>query len=225
MVKNWKNLFVKSDEKESKKESVSESYSFPVNDSSSSQKSNVAAPPIAYPTVAEVLKVYEDGLDSINMPGYDFYEFYKTVASTGNPTEQTYLMAYSMAKTLDKTITPSKLLTDAEFYISKINEVHSQYVTQGQQKLNSIQDKKTTEKSQLQSEIDNGARRINELRAELQSLEADINQKRNILVKVDDSYYPQEKSIREKLSANDMARNTSIDKLNAIKEGIKRIIK
>jgi predicted nucleic acid-binding Zn-ribbon protein len=103
--------------------------------------------------------------------------------------------------------------------------VHSQYVTQGQQKLNSIQDKKTTEKSQLQSEIDSGARRINELRAELQSLEADINQKRNILVKVDDSYYPQEKSIREKLSANDMARNTSIDKLNAIKEGIKRIIK
>ena len=225
MVKNWKNLFVKSDEKESKKESVSESYSFPVNDSSSSQKSNVTPPPVADPTVAEVLKVYEDGLDSINMPGYDFYEFYKTVASTGNPTEQTYLMAYSMAKTLDKTITPSKLLTDAEFYISKINEVHSQYVTQGQQKLNSIQDKKTTEKSQLQSEIDNGARRINELRAELQSLEADINQKRNILVKVDDSYYPQEKSIREKLSANDMARNTSIDKLNAIKEGIKRIIK
>jgi len=225
MVKNWKNLFVKSDEKESKKESVSESYSFPVNDSSSSQKSNVTPPPVADPTVVEVLKVYEDGLDSINMPGYDFYEFYKTVASTGNPTEQTYLMAYSMAKTLDKTITPSKLLTDAEFYISKINEVHSQYVTQGQQKLNSIQDKKTTEKSQLQSEIDNGARRINELRAELQSLEADINQKRNILVKVDDSYYPQEKSIREKLSANDMARNTSIDKLNAIKEGIKRIIK
>jgi len=225
MVKNWKNLFVKADEKDSKKESVSESYSFPVNDSSSSQKSNVAAPPIADPTVAEVLKVYEDGLDSINMPGYDFYEFYKTVASTGNPTEQTYLMAYSMAKTLDKTITPSKLLTDAEFYISKINEVHSQYVTQGQQKLNSIQDKKTSEKSQLQSEIDNGARRINELRAELQSLEADINQKRNILVKVDDSFYPQEKSIREKLSANDMARNTSIDKLNAIKEGIKRIIK
>jgi len=225
MVKNWKNLFVKTDEKENKKESVSESYSFPVNDSSSPQKSNVTAPPIADPTVVEVLKVYEDGLDSINMPGYDFYEFYKTVASTGNPNEQTYLMAYSMAKTLDKTITPSKLLTDAEFYISKINEVHSQYVTQGQQKLNSIQEKKASEKNQLQAEIDNGSRRINELRAELQSLESEINQKKNILVKVDDSYYPQEKSIREKLSANDMARNTSIDKLNSIKEGIKRIIK
>ena len=44
-------------------------------------------------------------------------------------------------------------------------------------------------------------------------------------MKVDEIHYPQEKSIREKLNANDLARKTSIDKLNMIKEGIHRFIK
>src|SRR5215218_5089475 len=214
-MKNWKRLFVKAEETEPKeKEKNSDSFSFPVNNISTVSPSAATAIPGNDPALNEVLQAYENGLDSINMPGYDFYEFYKTVISTGNPSEQTYQMAFQMAKTLDRTISHTKLLADAEFYISKINEVHSQYVSQGQQKLNAIQNKKTTEKNNLQTAIDDASRRITELRAELQLLESDITQKRNILMKVDDSYYPQEKTIREKLSANDMAKKTSIDKLN-----------
>jgi hypothetical protein len=56
-------------------------------------------------------------------------------------------------------------------------------------------------------------------------LETDINNKRNALGKIDETYYTQEKTIKEKLSANDFARKTSIDKLNIIKEGILRYIK
>jgi hypothetical protein len=59
----------------------------------------------------------------------------------------------------------------------------------------------------------------------LQQLEADINQKKSILAKTDESFNPQEKTIREKLMANDMARKISIDKLNSIKEGILKYIK
>jgi multidrug resistance efflux pump len=77
----------------------------------------------------------------------------------------------------------------------------------------------------LQRDIDAGAARISQLRAELQQLEADINQKRSILAKTDESFNPQEKTIREKLMANDMARKISIDKLNSIKEGILKYIK
>ena len=67
--------------------------------------------------------------------------------------------------------------------------------------------------------------RLAQLRVELQELESTINKKRNSLNKIDETYYSQEKSIREKLNANDMAKTISIEKLNAIKDGIQRYIK
>lgn len=231
MIKNWKSLFVKGQdaeaEKNEKNESKADSFSFPVNNNNPAphQPTQTYVAPVSDPVVNEVLQVYESGLDSINMPGYDFYEFYRAINSTTHANEQTYHMAYQMARTLDKTITPSKLLQDAEFYISKINEVHSQYVSQGQQKLNSIQNTKNNDKSKLQSEIDQATARISALRAELQQLESEINTKRNTLSRIDEGFGPQERSIREKLMANDHARKNSIDKLNVIKEGIQRYIK
>jgi hypothetical protein len=228
MLKNWKSLFIKSTEPQAGNKPATESFSFPVNNTSTSSFKNTEtapAQPALDPVITEVVEVYEAGLDSINMPGYDFYEFYKTVTSTGHASEQTYQMAYHMAKTLDKTITAHKLITDADFYVSKINEVHGQYVSQGQQKLNSLQESKGSEKSMLQADIDQMSMRISQLRAELQQLEADISLKRNSLSKIDDNFYPKEKAIREKLIANDTARKVSIDKLNHIKEGILKYIK
>lgn len=237
MMKNWKSLFVKDsdtdtakkDSTEAAKKDTSESFSFPVTDTSSVKTSSIsgiiAPPPAIDSTVKEVIDVYESGLDSINMPGYDFYEFYKAITSIGHANEHTYQLAYQMAKSLDKTVTAQKLMADAEFYISKINEVHGQYTNQGQQKMNALQQQKNGDKEKLQREIDAGAARITQLRAELQQLEADINQKRSILTKTDESFNPQEKTIREKLMANDMARKISIDKLNSIKEGILHYIK
>lgn len=227
MIKNWKSLFVKGQDAEPEKnETKADSFSFPVNNNNPApnQPAQTYVAPVNDPVINEVLKVYESGLDSINMPGYDFYEFYQAINSTSHSGEQTYQMAYQMARTLDKTITPSKLLQDAEFYISKINEVHSQYVSQGQQKLNSIQNSKNNDKSKLQSEIDQATARISALRAELQQLESEINTKRNTLSRIDEGFAPQERTIREKLMANDHARKNSIDKLNVIKEGIQRFI-
>lgn len=230
MLKNWKSLFVKSDETEVEKKSSEETLSFPVNNANagSTFTSNSYTPPptpVTDPVVQEVIEVYESGLESINMPGYDFYEFYKAISSTGQAGEHTYQLAYQMAKSLDKTITVQKLMNDAEFYISKITEVHGQYVSQGQSKLRSLEEKKAADKGQLQGEIDRGSARISQLKAELQQLEAEMNQKRGVLSKIDESFYPQEKAVREKLMANDTARKASIDKLNAIKEGIFKFIK
>lgn len=226
-MKSWKSLFVKSEEDEApqKQSAPTESFSFPVNASPMPQPQPQAPPSVTDPVVTEVLQVYENGLDSINMPGYDFYEFYKTVISTGNPTEQTYNMAFQMARTLDKSITPAKLLGDAEFYISKINEVHSQYTAQGNAKLNAMQEKKSGERVGLQKEIDDAVRRMASLRAELQNLENEVSVKRNHLSKIDEGYTPQERTVREKLNANDVARKASIDKLNMIKDGIQRYVR
>lgn len=228
MLKNWKNLFVKSEDAEEEKNNTQESFSFPVNNTSSgtAPAANSYTPaPANDPVVNEVIGVYESGLESINMPGYDFYEFYKAISSTGQVNEHTYQLAYQMAKSLDKTITVQKLMHDAEFYISKINEVHGNYVNQGQSKLRSLEEKKSADKGQLQGEIDRGSTRISQLRAELQQLEAEVNQKKNNLSKIDEGFAPQEKAVRDKLIANDTARQASIAKLNAIKEGIFKFIK
>jgi hypothetical protein len=229
MSKSWKSLFVKADEPEEKKTSLKQdAFSFPVTNFQDTSNNPILAKdsqPVSA-AVNEVIEVYERGLDSINMPGYDFYEFYKTIMSAGiNSGEQAYNMAFQMAKTLDNTVSSQKLLKDAEFYLSKINEVHGQYAGQGQQKLNAIQNDKITAKSKLSSDIDAANRRMMDLRNELQSLELNIKNKQEDLSKIDTSYFPQEQAIREKLNANDLAHSESISKLNRVKEGIKQLIK
>ncbi len=228
MMKNWKDLFVKSNEEEQENIAPKDQLSFPVsrnNDAEFIQPSQVSQPVISNPAINEVMKVYENGLDSINMPGYDFYEFYMAISSTGAAGEQTYNMAFQMAKSMDKTITVQKLVIDADFYISKINEVYNDYVAQGQQKLNSLQEQKNQEKNKLSAEIENSNSRMVQLKAELKQLEAQLNQQKNDLTKIDQSIYPKEKAIREKLLANDLAKKNSIDKLSMIKEGLQRFIK
>ncbi len=172
-----------------------------------------------------MIGTYEAGLDAINMPGYDFYEFYMAVSAGGDSSPQVYQMAYQMAKAFDKSVSARKLLQDAEFYISKINEVHGQYVSQGQQKLNALRDQRQAEQRSLQQEADHATQRISQLKAELQQLETLIREKQQALASIDNNSKPQENSIREKLQANDLAKKASIEKLTAIKTGIQQFIK
>jgi DNA-binding protein H-NS len=227
-MKNWKSLFIKTEEEDEKKDPTpAGGYTFPVNNNNtvlpgSTMPQNAA---INQPALNEVLAVYEKGIDSINMPGYDFYEFYKAISTVGNAGTETYSMAFQMAKSMDSSISSHKLVTDAEFYISKINEVHSQYTSQGQQKINEIDSRRNEEKNKLMSEIEQGTSQINMLKNQLQALESEINQKRITLTGVDAKYSPQEASVREKLLANDNAKQISVSKLIAVKEGILKFIK
>jgi len=228
-MKNWKSLFIKNDEPEVNKNTPpAESFSFPTG----APTQGVVTPSLAgnpnnidESVLNEVIAVYEKGIDSINMPGYDFYEFYKAINSVNLHGEQSYAMAFRMAHSMDSNLTAQKLLTDAEFYISKINEVHNQYTMQGQQKLNGLDAKKNEEKNRLMNEIDQGVAQVNHLRSQLQALESEINQKRLKLSTVDGDYFPKESTIRQKLLANDSAKQISISKLLAVKEGIQKHIK
>jgi hypothetical protein len=243
-MKSWKSLFVKDEPEENEPSAAptitskkkEEDFSFPVTNTHVVTPSNVASnyvPPQASPAntvsdnnvVNEVLGVYEKGLDSINMPGYDFFEFYKAINSITNGGDQAYTMAFQMAKSMDNTLSPMKLMGDADFYISKINEVYSNYVTQGNQKLNEILNDKNSEKVQLNREVEAASKRLEELRKEMTSIEASINENRNKLTLVDGKYAPTENAIRQKLGANDNARQISIQRLQAVRDGILRILK
>jgi len=227
-MKSWKTLFVKdnNDQEQNPVQSI-DGFSFPAA-ANSTQPVNTASPQIGVieqAVINEVLSVYEKGIDSINMPGYDFYEFYKGIGSINNAGEQAYHMAYQMAKSMDSSLSSQKLLSDAEFYISKINEVHNQYSMQGQQKISSLEAKKTEEKNRLNNDINQATQEVNQLRSQMQALETEINQKRIRLTAVDSEYMPQENTIRQKLLANDNARQISILKLTSVKDGIQKFIK
>ncbi len=227
-MKSWKTLFVKDDSDEEQNQAQStDSFSFPASVNNSTQPNTAGSSSgFADQTVInEVLAVYEKGIDSINMPGYDFYEFYKGISSINNAGEQAYQMAYQMAKSMDSGLSAQKLLSDAEFYISKINEVHNQYAMQGQQKISTLSSKKTDEKNTLNNQINDATLQVNQLRSQLQALESEINQKRLKLTAIDGEYLPQENSIRQKLLANDNAKQISITKLTAVKDGIQKFIK
>lgn len=228
MLKNWKQLFVKNAAPEAGKEEAAPAYSFPASETiapATAKSSYIPPPPVQDTAIAEVVEVYEAGLESINMPGYDFYEFYTAIVTTGHTGAHTYQLAFQMARSMDKTITVQKLLQDAEFYISKINEVHGQYVSQGQSKLRALDEQKKGEKGQLQRGIDEGAARLAHLRAELQQLESALSQQKALLARIEEGYQPQEAAVRSKLAANDAARDVSIGKLQQIREGISQFIK
>jgi hypothetical protein len=225
-MKSWKNLFVKNNE-DQEPATPGSGFSFPASTPGNTTPGTVMPNPVGIDPsiVQEVLTVYEKGIDSINMPGYDFYEFYKAISSIPHAGDQAYNMAFQMAKSMDSTVSPQKLQTDAEFYISKINEVHNQYTSQGQQKINALESKKNEQKNKLTAEINQATQQVAQLRNQLMTLETEINQKRTSLTSVDGEYAPQENVIRQKILANDHAKQISISKLTSIKEGIQKFIK
>jgi hypothetical protein len=225
-MKSLKHLFIKEDSEEEQPE---EKMAFPVEPASSPNASfsQPAASPStsSNPYLNEIIEVYEKGLESINMPGYDFYDFYLAVKAAGAQNEAVYKMAFQMGKTMDSGITAQKLAADADYYISKINDVYKTYSEKGGQKLNGLEDESKTEKESLTNEVNQIEAEINKMRQQIMAMEQKLSETRNNLVKVSSKYKPQQDVIRQKLQANDQAMQVSIQKLNFIKDAITKYIK
>ena len=225
-MKSFKNLFIK-DESEPEPEKPNEQLAFPVSDSTNPTPSfpSTISTGSSNQYLAEIIEVYEKGLESINMPGYDFYDFYIAVKASGAENDAVYKMAFQMGKTMDKTITPQKLSSDAEYYISKLNEVYRTYSEKGTQKLSGLENELKTEKDRLSLEANGIEGDINKMRQQIMSLEQRLSEARSQLAQADGKYRPQQDVIKQKLQANDQAMKISVQKLNSIKEGILRFIK
>ena len=79
----------------------------------------------------KAFELYQKGFDSLNQPGYDFYEFYQAVMQAGPTNPQIYAMALTMASAMDKSITKDKLVQQSEFYLAEINKVYQDYNSKG----------------------------------------------------------------------------------------------
>ena len=161
----------------------------------------------------KALEIYQNGFDSLNQAGYDFYEFYQSVKQIGIDNPQIYVMAFTMGQTMDKSITKDKLFQQANFYIDEINKVYNDYVMRGSEKKAQITAQKSAESQNLTNELAL-------MEQQMEALKVQIEDRRNKLNMVDSKYNPQILEIESKLSANDSAKNEIINSIKTVQNGL-----
>jgi hypothetical protein len=165
-----------------------------------------------------VLDIYERGFDSLNLPGYDFYEYFKSIMAVDPDNNQSYSMAFQMAKTIDSKLTKETLLSKAEFYITEINKVHQNYEVQGKNKKIGILELQKKEKADLENEI-------LRYQIELKKIQQELNEKTKLLGDIDTRYTQSIVDIDDKLMANDISKDTMLNTIGRVVSGIKNNVK
>ncbi|WP_108866776.1 hypothetical protein [Aquimarina aquimarini] len=220
---NWKGLFINDEEnseekktKEAKEPARSQTQSFPETTKPAS-KFPVQPPKttLVNDTVLNtVIEMYESGFESLNKPGYDFYEFFKAIKAVGSNDPSVYKMALTMAQGVDSNVTKSGLLSQADFYINEIEKVHKQYSSQGSTKKTKILEAQKTKKDSLNAEV-------SQLEKKLIDIQNQISVKKDLLNSVDANLMSEVSEIDQKIVANDKARSKILETIVAVVDGIK----
>ncbi len=219
---NWKGLFINEEEtseteKSTKIESKSSSsHSFPETGTSVSKfpEHPPKATLVSDSILNTVVEMYESGFESLNKPGYDFYEFFKAIKAVGSNDPSVYKMALTMAQGVDNTVSKSSLLTQADFYVKEIEKVHKQYDSQGNGKKAKILDTQKAKKNTLNTEISDLEKRLIEIQNQ-------ISVKKDLLNSVDADMMSEISEIDQKIVANDKARSKILETIVAVVNGIK----
>jgi len=166
----------------------------------------------------KIVEVYDNGFAKLNQPGYDFYEFFRSVSKAGIDNPQVYQMAIEMAQAMDSNVSKQSLLNQAEYYISELTKVHSGFRSDGQNKISDLTSKKNSETNTLSSDI-------NSLEKQLKSIQSQIASKKQSLSEIDKKYLPNINEISAKLSANDIVKDRLISNINKVKSNISNNLK
>ena len=221
---SWKDLIIenkegKKTEPEVKQVVVNETVKFPTSNvnpqviSQTSQEKLTVDSLHCQPHLEKILELYDKGFESLNKPGYDFFEFYKAVFSAGIESPAVYPMALNMAKSMDSSVSKEKLVNDAGYYIEEIKKVHSGYIENGNSKKNELIGQKNTEKEQLNVELAN-------LKMQLEAINNQINTAQDKLNNIDNKYANDLNDVDCKLMANDVAKERILTSIEKVKQGL-----
>lgn len=172
----------------------------------------------------QVIEMYANGFDSLNKPGYDFFEFFKSITSIPEQSPQMYAMAFQMGKSMAPQISKQTLLTDAEFYIAQVNGVHSKFQSQGENKKQQLANATAQAKEAVLKEIANLEDKIKQLKAQILQLETYQLETNASLAPLEMKNAGEIQNIDQKLVANDYAREQIIAKIEMVKQGIQNYI-
>lgn len=163
--------------------------------------------------IEKALDVYEKGFESLNQPGFDFYEFFQSVAHGGADNPQVYAMAYQMAYGMDKSITKEKLIQQGDFYLTEIDKVYQEYVGKGNGKKQELLTLKDNENKNLVGELES-------MKQQLVALQIQIDDRERKLGEIDTKYGPQLSEIENKILANNIANQKIVESIQHVKSGI-----
>lgn len=224
---SFKSLFVKDDSSEEpqREEKRVEQTSFPEEKAAPSFPTPVAAPVFpqsAQPTVSgnlyydELLNVYVTGLESLNQEGIEFYELLKAVEAVDVNNPMAYKMALQTLQSIDKTFTKEKALSTSQFYLDSVVKAHQDFEKGGIEKREKLIADKTAEAQTLTKEV-------SELEAQIQQLTQTLSTKKVELSTIDSKYQEPLNKVEGKLQANNMAKETVLNKLNIVIQNLKTI--
>ena len=157
--------------------------------------------------------IYEKGFDSLNTPGYDFYEFFKMVLAGGIDNAPIYAMAFAMGKSTDSSITKEALVAKADYYLDEINKVYENFTTQGNAKKQEILGQKSSENQQLVSNVEL-------IQQQIESLHVQLTDSQNKLKAIDSKYATAIGEMDAKLSANSLAKDKIVGSITTVKNGL-----
>jgi hypothetical protein len=234
-------LFIKDDEETTEKPKVSQTkpvaptpnqgVKFPSSPDTTTQGFDFKAQPVQTPSfsitptmpintggvpqeyIDNALSIYQQGFDSLNQPGFDFYEFQQLVINGGVTNPQVYSMAFSMSNGMDKTVTKERLVQGADYYINEIINQYNGFVSQGNSKKQSIEVEKSNENQSLLNDMETIKQQMDSLKIQLEDRQRKLNE---IGVKYD----PQIIEIDNKLAANNIAKDRIISSIEQVKQGI-----
>ena len=166
----------------------------------------------------KAFEMYEKGFESLNKDGFDFYEFYQSVMQGGPTNPQVYAMAFNMGSIMDKSLSKSKLINDADFYVAEINKVYNDNVSKGTAKKQNLLAQKDSENKSLVAELEN-------MEQQLEALKIQIDDRKRKLSDIDSKYSPDLNDFDNRLGANELAKNKIVDSIEQVKQGINLNIK
>ena len=226
---SWKSIFV--NEEGADKKPVENSPP-PVTQTNKFPESNTSFPsaatnqmPAATPTnfdqnnpfLKDVLAVYDKGFESLNQPGFDFFELYKSVISVGATNPQAYQMAFTMGKTINPELSKPFLLEKAKFYTDEILKVYEKYNITGFSRKKELSDNVNSEKANL-------TKTIADLEGQIAKLQTELQKNKEQLSKVDTNNINQFSEFQLKIDANNLAKDTILNSINTVVTGINQYL-
>lgn len=166
----------------------------------------------------KINEAYENAFTKLNQNGYDFYEIFKAICKSGIDNPMVYELAIEMAQSMGANTDKTLLVSQADYYINELNKTHDSITADGQAKSTDLINKKNIEANTLTTDLSS-------LRHQLQQIQLQISENETALTQIDQKYQPDINNIGLKLSANDIARDTIINKIKKVKINIQNNLK
>jgi nitrate/TMAO reductase-like tetraheme cytochrome c subunit len=223
---NWKGLFINDETAQNTEKEVIKTPVQPISENKFPETTSFPTNPTAQipnyslgsnPFINEILEVYNKGFESLNTDGFDFFELYKSVLAVGVTNPQSYVMAFTMGKSLKTDLSKASLIEKSQYYIAEIEKVYNKYDATGNSKNKNLLAAINTQKSEL-------SKNISDLETQIAKLQQELESKKAQFLKIDSENGQEFNEIQQKIEANNIAKQKILESINAVVTGINQYL-